>query len=126
MKYALILDTSFIRGRLWREGEIVHAYDGPFGRAIQPCDENGVLLTKVKASVKLGAYGVQHAGAGRWVVTDPQGEKCSEVFQRDPNDPAKAKADAQAEADRLNAGGDAVQVPDEAVEETEQAELPDA
>jgi hypothetical protein len=82
-------------------------------------------MTKVKDSVKIGAYGVVHVGAGRWQVTDPQGVKCSEVFLRDDADPAKAKAQAQALADQLNAGETTAVEPQE-VEETESGNLPDA
>lgn len=108
MNYALITGPTFIRNRLHKAGEVLAAYDGPFGQTVKPCNADGMLLTDVKASVKLGAFGVQHVGAGRWVVTNPAGEKCSETFLRDDNDPTKAKALAMAEADRLNAGGDAV------------------
>lgn len=125
MKYALVTQTSFIRGRLYNPGEVLAAYDGPFGSAIVPCNAEGVSLKEVKDSVKIGAYGPVSVGGGRWAVTDPQGNRCSEVFQRDPEDPGKAKAQAQALADQLNAGEAApVEVP--AIEEEESGNLPDA
>lgn len=125
MKYALITAPTFIRNRLHKAGEVLAAYDGPFGTSVVPCNVDGVTLDKVKDSVKIGAYGVVHVGAGRWQVTDPQGVKCSEVFQRDADDPTKAKAQAQAMADQLNAGQTvAVEVKDE--EETVSGNLPDA
>jgi hypothetical protein len=125
MKYGLITEKSFIRNKLCYPGEVLAAYDGPFGAGIVPCNVDGVPLKEVKDLVKIGAYGIVSAGGGRWVVTDPQGNRCSEVFQRDPEDAAKAKAQAQALADQLNAGEAAPAAAPE-TEEEESGDLPDA
>jgi len=124
MNYALVKSPTFYRGKLWHEGDVIPAFDAKFGTSTEPCDAEGMPLKKVKASVAMGAYGIQSAGGGRWVVTNPQGERCSEIFQPDKTDPAKAKASAQAQADSLNAGEPQEQTP--VADPEEGTHLPDA
>lgn len=50
-------------------------------------------------------YKIKHVPPGNWAVVDKEGVTIGEVYKRDAADKDRAKADAQAEADRLNAGG---------------------
>lgn len=48
------------------------------------------------------SYVVKHHGGGHYAIIDKNEGQVGELFKRDVNDPTKAKADAEAEADRLN------------------------
>lgn len=79
-------------------------------------------------------FKIKHMPPGNWIVVDQDGAPVSaQVFKRDAADKDKAKADAQAEADRLNAGGqpaaaETVEAPGITVPQNdpEQTDLPDA
>jgi len=78
-------------------------------------------------------FKIKHMPPGNWAVVDKDGVAVGQLFKRDAADKDKAKADAQAEADRLNAGGqpaaaETVEAPGITVPQNdpEQTDLPDA
>lgn len=66
--------------------------------------EVALAANEPNADVGLG-FTIKHVPAGNWTVLDKDGERVSRVFKKDEGN---AKELAQAEAIRLNAGGDPV------------------
>lgn len=74
-------------------------------------------------------YGIKSNGGGRWIVVSNEDDsRASVAFQPNPADKEEAKALAQAEANRLNAGGTPVleSAPQSEEEQKEDETLPDA
>ncbi len=74
-------------------------------------------------------YGIKSNGGGRWIVVSNEDDsRASVAFQPNPADKEEAKALAQAEANRLNAGGTPVLESAPQSEEEQKADetLPDA
>ena len=53
----------------------------------------------------VGPFKIKHNGGGNFVVLDANSVQVGDVYKKDADDAAKAKTDAQAEADRLNGAG---------------------
>lgn len=51
-------------------------------------------------------FKAKHKSHGNFIVVDANGDQVGRDYLKDEKDNAKAKSDAQAEADRLNAGGE--------------------
>ena len=74
-------------------------------------------------------YGIKSNGGGRWIVVSNEDDsRASVAFQPNPADKEEAKSLAQAEANRLNAGGTPVLESAPQSEEEQKADetLPDA
>ncbi|WP_338794108.1 hypothetical protein [Pseudomonas sp. AE27] len=85
------------------------------GKWMEPQGWTPSATTKPTASTNTGSQGsgavqpaftVKHNGGGRWVVIDATGEKVGDFV-------GASKDDAQAEADRLTAGGEPYVKPDD-------------
>lgn len=64
---------------------------------------DGGAVAAAAAPVDLvGPFKIKHNGGGNFVVLDSKGAQAGDVYKKDADDAAKAKTDAQDEADRLN------------------------
>lgn len=110
-KYGLVLDTSFIGGGLKQPGTVLPNYAGPFGAAIKPCDASGKLIEEAAedAGDDLPAlFAAKHVSRGDYVVEKIEdGSRASVVF-KNTGTKGEAEQQAQAEADRLNRGGELI------------------
>lgn len=96
-----VLERSFINGRLYEAGEtVVLELDSPGsnlklvkGKASMP------EQSPAKTSTEGNDYTAKHNGGGRFIVVDKGGERVGEF--------TGTKDEAEAEAARLNAGGEA-------------------
>jgi hypothetical protein len=106
-RYLVTHTVHFINGALVHpdqgEASVVTLPSGVEpGRWLVPLDVAG---EGIAATVDLiERYKAKHNGGGRWIVENvDDGSRASVVFEKDEGD---AKAKAEAEAARLNAGGD--------------------
>jgi len=71
-------------------------------------------------------YKPKHNGGGNYIVVDADGAQVGDTFAKDATDNTKAKSDATAEADRLNALGTMAEMkPTAGEEDAERAEEED-
>lgn len=110
-KYGLVLDTSFIGGALQPAGTVLPGYGGPYGEAVKACDEKGNLLeaeatTEPQGGAVVKLFAAKHISRGDYVVEKIEdGSRASVVFKHTVTK-GEAEKLAEAEADRLNAGGE--------------------
>lgn len=107
-----VLERSFINGRLYEPGAVIDLEIDSPGSNLKPLS----LPQMTRHAAATGSRGggasqpdftVKHNGGGRWVVIDATGEKVGDFV-------GASKDDAQAEADRLIAGGEPYVKPDDA------------
>lgn len=97
-----VRERSFINGRLCEPGDIVTLeIDSPGSnlRLLYTTQDGGAGggAGQQSAGGAPAAFTIKHNGGGRWIVIDTEGEKVGDFVG--------GKDDAQAEADRLIAGG---------------------
>lgn len=95
-----VKELSFINGRLCQPGAIVNLEIDHPGSNLEPVSAS--KAEKPAAGDATGGFKIKHNGGGNFVVVDAAGEQVGDVYKKDADDAGKAKADAQAEADRLN------------------------
>ena len=93
-------------GQLLEKGAVFHiadeaAFAASWMERLDPQDAAPAVETNANALT----YSIKHVPVGSWVVVDAEGKRASVVFKKADGDP---KALAQAEAIRLNAGGELV------------------
>ncbi|AXQ48897.1 MULTISPECIES: hypothetical protein [Pseudomonas] len=92
-----VTERSFINGALLEVGAVVSLMIDSPGSNLElldpPADTSG------GQSNTTAAFAPKHNGGGRWIVVDASGEKVGEFI-------GASKEEAQAEADRLIAGGE--------------------
>lgn len=110
-----VLERSFINGQLYEPGEtLVLEIDSPGGN-LKQLGGSAVRAGNAGTGAAAAEYTAKHNGGGRFIILDKAGERFGEFTGN--------KDDAEAEAARLNAGGEPAGNAD-----TEQAStnLPDA
>lgn len=97
-----VLERSFINGRLCEKGAVVELEVDSPGTNLKPIGVAQVVKSAVVATGGQGgttpAYTAKHNGGGRHIVIDASGKKVGDFVGAN-------KEEAQAEADRLIAGG---------------------
>ena len=93
-----VLERSFINGRLYEAGEtVVLELDSP-GSNLKPVKGKAALADSTGSGQQDAAYAAARGAAGKFVVKDAEGKV---IFTGN-------KAEAEAEADRLNAATEVV------------------
>ena len=93
-----VTERSFINGALLEVGAVVSLMIDSPGSNLELLDAPADSATSGQSNTA-AAYTPKHNGGGRWVVVDAAGEKVGDFV-------GSSKEEAQAEADRLIAGGE--------------------
>lgn len=117
-------------GRLVDAGEV---FTIESAAAYAPSWMEKVEADTAETAQQILKYGIKSNGGGRWIVVSNEDDsRASIAFKPNPDDKEEAKALAQAEANRLNAGGTPVlesapqQEEEQEEEQKEDETLPDA
>ncbi|WP_448675862.1 hypothetical protein MOQ67_05350 [Pseudomonas sp. LY-1] len=110
-----VLERSFINGQLYEPGEVlVLEIDSPGGNLKQL----GGAPSAGKPGADAAEYTSKHNGGGRFIILDKSGDRVGEF--------TGSKDEAEAEAARLNAGGEVAGKPGADQEGASGNGLPDA
>lgn len=111
-----VLERSFINGRLYEAGEtVVLEVDSPGGN-LKPA--TGKAAAALAPGGDDAAFVAARGAAGKYVIKDADGGRVGEF--------AGTKAEAEAEAERLNQGGDIAPAKDVQGDDGNEGNLPDA
>lgn len=114
-----VLERSFINGRLYEPGEtLVLEIDSPGGNLKQL---GGAGPSASKTSSDAPEFSAKHNGGGRYIIIGKSGDRVGEF--------TGTKDEAEAEAVRLNAGGEispAASKTSSDQDDTTSSDLPDA
>lgn len=113
-----VLERSFINGQLYEPGEtLVLEIDSPGGNLKQLCGSAG-SAGNAGTGAAAAEYTAKHNGGGRFIILDKSGERVGEF--------TGSKDEAEAEAARLNAGGEIAGKPSAEQDNSNGNGLPDA
>ncbi|WP_339451550.1 hypothetical protein [Pseudomonas sp. JAI120] len=94
-----VLELSFINGQLYQPGEkLVLEIDSPGGN-LKPVGGSAGRAGNAGTGAAAAEFTAKHNGGGRFIVLDKAGDRVGEFTGN--------KDEAEAEAARLNAGGEA-------------------
>lgn len=115
-----VLERSFINGRLYEPKEtVVLEIDSPGGNLKEVGAAKAAQTTNQQGADGLG-YVAARGAAGKFVIKDGNDQRVGEFIG--------SKAEAEAEAERLNAGGEVTTTNQQGADEddTNDTDLPDA
>lgn len=102
-RYEITGVPHYIGGRLRGVGDIVTLPEGISpGRHLVEVGGGAQAAADDAAQEAVGPFKIKHNGGGNFVVMDSKGMQVGDVFKKDADDAAKAKTEAQAQADLLN------------------------
>ena len=117
-----VLERSFINGRLYESGETVDLEINEPGTNLKLVSGKAAAAPGAPANPQgadLPKFTAKHNGGGRWIVLGPDAQRAGELVG--------SRDEAEAEADRLNAGGTIAPAnPQGAGDNTGAGGLPDA